>query len=652
VNLESPRTRKLARQLAPFAVLVVVAFLIGRLTGGRGDPADAGEDQVSSGDAAEGTGGEVWTCSMHPQVRQPGPGRCPICAMDLIPVTADDEDDADLPRLSLGPRAMALMEIETAPVIRQAVSHEIRLSGRVDYDETRLHEVVLRAEGEIRRLFLNYRNAPVRRGEHLAEIYSPTVLNAAEELRLVAASGRSERMVEMARRKLSLLGVSPAQINRIARTGEVPDTFTVFSPIDGVLAELSARQGDWVDRGQVVMRIADLSHVWVLLDAYESDLPWLRYGQRVDVTIDAYPGEHFEGTVAFIDPVVGDQSRVARIRVHLPNPEGRLKPGMFARGLVRSPLAAGGRVVEPDLEGKWICPMHPEVVQDGPGRCPLCGMPLVEPSTLGYATADPHGHAPLLIPAAAPLRTGRRAVVYVRDPDADRPTFEAREVILGPRAGDFHLVVAGLEEGEIVVTHGAFKIDSELQIRGRPSMMSAGAPHVDGHDHAGPIRYDVPASFSTAVGRLVQAYLPIAEALAADDPKAAADALHPVRDALAAIDPHGLHDEAASTWKRLSAGVRLALDGLGAVPTGGPDDEATLEALRIAFEPLSGHLEDAVNHFGTGETPPVHRAHCPMAFDDRGAAWLQSGTTIANPYFGASMLRCGTVEGPMGAHAH
>ena len=151
-----------------------------------------------------------------------------------------------------------------------------------------------------------------------------------------------------------------------------------------------------------------------------------------------------------------------------------LKPGMFVRAVARPQVTAGGRVMNPDLAGKWISPMHPEVVKDAPGSCDVCGMPLVPAETLGYVGADAAG-APLLIPASAALKTGKRAVVYVEIPEKEKPTYEGREVQLGMRLGDFYVVESGLEEGEHVVTRGAFKLDAELQIQARPSMMSASA---------------------------------------------------------------------------------------------------------------------------------------------------------------------------------
>jgi Cu(I)/Ag(I) efflux system membrane fusion protein len=177
-----------------------------------------------------------------------------------------------------------------------------------------------------------------------------------------------------------------------------------------------------------------------------------------------------------------------KVRVNLPNPELRLKPDMFVRGTVQAVLTPHGRSVDASLAGKWMCPMHPEVVADTGGDCPLCGMALVTVEELGFVAAGADA-PPLVVPATAPLITGKRAVVYVRVPGEDRPTFEGREVELGPRGGDWYVVRSGLAEGDEVVVQGAFKLDSELQIRARPSMMSPedGPPPVpvEAHEHGG-----------------------------------------------------------------------------------------------------------------------------------------------------------------------
>jgi len=338
-------------------------------------------------------------------------------------------------------------------------------------------------------------------------------------------------------------------------------------------------------------------------------------------------------------------TRTVKVRVNVPNPDGKLKPGMFVRGVVQSQVATGGRVMDPGLAGKWVSPMHPEVVKDGPGSCDVCGMALVRAEDLGYVAAEVRDEdKPLAIPASAPLITGKRAVVYVETPQADRPTFEGREVVLGPRAGDYYLVESGLEEGERVVTQGNFRIDSALQILAKPSMMS---PEADADVRGGsstkepgpaaPAHLGAPEEFRGQLRRLYGAYLEVSAALAGDGLEGASAAVKETREALEAVDMTSLEGEAHMSWMKQLEGLNEALGKMGAA--------RDLDAMRAAFEPLSMELMQAVKTFGVASGDAVYQVHCPMAFDGRGADWLQGDKQVRNPYYGAAMLSCGSVVG-------
>ena len=369
--------------------------------------------------------------------------------------------------------------------VREFAEAEIRMVGKIDYDETRIAYISAWVPGRIDRLFVDYTGIPVNKGDHLAELYSPELLTAQEELLQAIQTRRdlrdsqstllletAEQTIIAAREKLRLWGFTARQIAEVEERGTPSDHMTIYSPAGGIVIQKNAQEGMYVQTGTRIYTIADFSRVWVQLDAYESDLDRLRYGSPVEFTTETYRGETFEGTISFIDPIINAATRTAKIRVIVDNAAGRLKPGMFVRAVARPRIAEDGRVMDPDLAGKWISPMHPEVVKDEPGSCDVCGMPLVPAESLGYAAKD-EAAAPLLIPVSAVLKTGKRAVVYVEIPDRDKPTYEGREVRLGARLGDSYVVERGLEEGERVVTRGAFKLDAELQIQARPSMMSA-----------------------------------------------------------------------------------------------------------------------------------------------------------------------------------
>ena len=438
---------------------------------------------------AESQKAEVWTCSMHPQIRQPKPGKCPICGMTLILLNKDRDEESGPRELKLSENARRLAEIQVAPVERKTVQNEIRMVGKVDYDETRLATITSWVPGRLDRLYVDYTGVPVKKGEHLVYIYSPDILTAQEELLQAIQTVKdleksdvsiirqtASATVEATREKLRLWGLTNEQIKTIERSGKPSDHITIYAPIGGIVIHKNAVEGIYVQTGTKIYTIADLTQVWVKLDAYESDLPWLRYGQEVEFYTEAYPNETFLGRIAFIDPVLNEKSRTIKVRVNVPNTEGKLKPNMFVRALVRSNIAAGGKVVDSSLAGKWVGPMHPEIIKDAPGVCDICGMPLVKSESLGFVTKEEiNTEAPLVIPISAPLITGARAVVYVQSL-SDPSRFEGRVIRLGSRAGNYYIVDDGLEEGEMVVINGNFKIDSALQIQAKPSMMSSAEP--------------------------------------------------------------------------------------------------------------------------------------------------------------------------------
>ncbi len=476
--------------------LFAAGFLLGRV--GVGGDASGPTEHESHTEAAD----QTWTCSMHPQVQMPEFGKCPICHIDLIPLDgggADAGEDAldgggahAGSSIELSESALALAEVRTARVERRYPTMQLRLVGKVAIDETRRRSITAYTSGRLDRLYVDTVGTPIRKNDHLVWIYSPELVSAQQEYlqakRAVLRAGdgllaeSSRRTVESAREKLRLLGLTETQLDELDAKGEVGDHITIYAPMDGVVLERRAVQGSYVSTGEVIYEIADLSQVWVLLEAYESDLPWLRYGQHVDFELAAHPGRSFEGRVSFVDPILDPVTRTVGVRVAVPNEDGLLKPGLFVRATMSALIGEGGRVMDQDLVGKWISPMHPEVIKDGPGSCDVCGMDLVPIAEMGYVPGD--ADAPLVIPASAPLLTGERAVVYVRRP-GDKPVFEMREVELGPRAGAYYLVSSGLHEGEELVVNGAFKLDSAVQISGQRSMMSESAAGGSSsmHDH-------------------------------------------------------------------------------------------------------------------------------------------------------------------------
>jgi Cu(I)/Ag(I) efflux system membrane fusion protein len=434
--------------------------------------------------AADGT---VWTCSMHPQVRLPGPGLCPFCNMPLIPA---NQLGAQQKRLET--RA----GLTTAPVEPRELFKEIRAAGKLDYNERRVAYLTARVDGRVERVYADVTGTQVKANDHLVDIYSPGLVVAQGELigALEARDRRpndrfAETTLDSLRTKLRLLGLLPEQIARIEATRERQTLLTIYAPLGGVIVEKNVREQQYVNEGDMLYRIAELDPIWLYLDIYERDLAWVRYGQHVEVAVEAYPGEKFHGTIVFIDPFLNDEQRTLKVRVNLPNPGNRLKPAMYASAVVRVPLAAGGRPRPTGLEGKYFCPMHPEVVRDEAGKCSICDMPLervpelptahvVSTANTEAAAAENDGKV-LAIPKSAVLDTGRRQVVYRKRTDG---AYELVEVKVGPlaesideqgKAIPYYPVLAGLSAGDEVVAQGGFLLDSQRQIEGMPSLLYA-----------------------------------------------------------------------------------------------------------------------------------------------------------------------------------
>jgi len=485
---DTKNKRQARRRLLTIVVIAVTAFLAGYVFRSLASQSSEATEHkqpgqpVAGAPAAQGT---VWTCSMHPQIRQPRPGKCPICFMDLIPIETGATVDVGPAQLVISEEAAKLMAVETAAAQRRAVTMDIRMVGKIDFDETRVKNIAAWVPGRIDRLYVDFTGIAVNKGDHMVELYSPELISAqAELLEGLSTSGNisaeSSELVaktvsatlEATRGKLRLLGLTEKQISEIEASGKPAAHITIYSPISGVVIQKNATEGMYVETGTPIYTVADLSRLWVKLDAYESDLLWIRYGQDVEITTEAYPGEVFKGKITFVDPILNEKTRTVKLRVNVDNAHGKLKPGMLVRAVVHPTVAAGGKVMAPEMAGKWICPMHPDIIQDARGSCSVCGMDLVTTESLGYVRVDAPQQAPLIIPASAPLITGRRAVVYVQVPNAEKPTYQGREVTLGPKVGDYYVVESGLAEGELVVTRGNFKIDAALQIQAKPSMMN------------------------------------------------------------------------------------------------------------------------------------------------------------------------------------
>ena len=515
------------------------------------------------------------------------------------------------------------------------------MTGKVDYDETGVQTIAARVPGRIDRMFVDYTGVSVKKGDHLVSLYSPSLLTAQQELlearkRLQNTADESSKFLResnqeayrSARDKLLLWGLSAATLDALVKRGKAEDHMGIDSPSAGVVIEKFVDQGDYVTEGSKVYRVADLSKLWVRLDAYEQDLSWLRFGQSVAIQTEALPGEVFEGWIAFIAPILDNKIRTVKVRVNVANDAGKLKPGMFVRAVVRSRVADGGRVLDTRLAGKWVSPMHPEIIKDEPGKCDVCGMALVTAEELGYVSSV-EAEKPIVVPTSAVLVTGTRAVVYVAVPNRKQPTYEGRVVILGPRAGDSYIIRSGLNEHERVVVHGAFRIDSSMQIAAKPSMMSMPS------ESSLFLGADTEV-FRRSLAPLFDVYFAMQKRLAGDDLPGAKTAATKLTTALASVNAAALSHGPAMTWREERRLIATAVAAM--------KNAEVIAALRVQFRELSRSILTLEQSFRHPTAGMHYETFCPMAFGNRGASWLQAEKTILNPYFGKSMLYCGEVR--------
>lgn len=402
-------------------LIIAGSLLFGLLLGWIFFSAEETKEEHLHTESAGEAENAIWTCSMHPQIRRPGPGDCPICGMDLIPVETGSPQ-VNPQAVEMSEYAMKLANVQTLKVGGgEIASNEIRLNGKIAVDERLSHSQSTHVPGRIEQLLVNFTGEQVSAGQPLARIYSPEMVTAQEELLQAYAIRQSNpRLFEAAKEKLRNWKISESQIERIISSGEASERFTITSDVSGIVTEKLVETGDYVERGMPLYEIADLSRVWVLFDVYESDMSWIREGSTVEFTVASIPGETFEGKVDFIEPVIDPQTRVSTARIVVENDKGKLKPGMFATGIV-------------DVE--------------------------VEENVSEKIT----------VPRSAVLWTGKRSVVYVKK---DTGIFEMREVILGPSLGNSYMIVEGLQPGEEIVVNGTFSVDAAAQLAGKPSMMN------------------------------------------------------------------------------------------------------------------------------------------------------------------------------------
>lgn len=410
---------------------VIGGMLVGYLIFGNSSNESVAEDHDHSQEMIQG---QMWTCSMDPQVMQPEPGSCPICGMDLIPAESEVNGLA-VGEFKLTKNAMALANIRTTKVgLGDSGDNTLKLSGKIKENEKALETQASYFAGRIEKLFVNFEGEEVRRGQKLATIYSPDLVSAQQELITAASLKESQpALYKAVRNKLKLWKLSEDQIRQIENSGMVRENFPVYANVSGTVTEIMVKAGDYVEQGSAMFKIANLSSVWAVFDAYENQVSLLKEGQKIDIVTKAYPDTKFDAKISFIGSVLDSGTRTIEVRAVLQNTKGQLKPGMFIAGTL-----------------EVVSKMKNEMI---------------------------------VIPESAVLWTGERSVVYVKT-DPENPTFEMREIFLGDLITEGYIVLSGLVNGEEIVVNGTFTVDASAQLKGKKSMMNDKAEKVTtGHEN-------------------------------------------------------------------------------------------------------------------------------------------------------------------------
>jgi Cu(I)/Ag(I) efflux system membrane fusion protein len=537
----------------------------------------------------EVNGETIYTCSMHPQIRQNEEGDCPICGMDLIPLGENSSSDPTI--LEMTEAAVQLANVQTT-VLGQTgkAGKELTLSGKIQADERTAASQVSHLSGRIEKLYVTFKGERVNQGQKVAEIYSPDLVAAQQELlEALKYQDVNAALVEAARKKLYYWKIPQSLVTQVEQSGKIQETFTIYAENSGVVSNRRVSVGDYVKRGEALFDLLNLNQLWVLFDAYEEGLANVSVGDRISFTTPAVPNRTFTTSITFIDPTINPQTRVASLRGEIINRGNKLKPEMFVTGKLQTRINSA---------------------------------------------------VSLTVPKSAVMWTGTRSVVYVKIPNTEIPSFKFRQIELGESLGENYLVKSGLETGEEVVTNGAFTIDAAAQLNNQASMMNQDVaikgvePTSDIPDY----QANTPTEFKKQLNDLAVNYLNLKAAFVETDSKKAAKMATSFIQQLEKVDMKLVKGDAHLYW----------MQQLNAMKTHGQKITTVkdVKTQRQQFQYVSDALINSIQAFGT-EGKDLFKQHCPMAFDNKGADWISNEKEIKNPYFGDKMMRCGLVKGEL-----
>ena len=584
-----------------FALAILAGLLIGWLLFGSSSKGGAAIHSHETENVDK-----VWTCSMHPQIRKTEAGDCPICGMDLIPLSTDGQVDEHPNAIKMSPTAMQLANVQTAVVQLGEAIKILNLTGKVTPDERAVFSQTSHISGRIESLTINYTGELVRKGQVIATIYSPELVTAQEEL-LIAFENKETQpeLLRASKEKLRNWKLTDGQINQLIESGKPMDEFPILSDLNGVVITKLTNRGDHIKQGQAFYELADLSSLWVLLDVHESDLAWINEGDVVQYKVKAYPTKNFTGKVDFIDPTIDPKTRVAKARIELDNSGKIFKPQMLVNATVESKLKSNNKA--------------------------------------------------MIVPKSAVMWTGERSLVYVKTDTESGLHFIMREVVLGASLGVTYIINSGLEAGEEIAVNGTFSIDAAAQLAGKPSMMNPkGGTSNTGHNH-GSMKNDaknnltekgqlqefsieivkVDKETKKALVTLFVPYFKLKDALTEDNFKRAKTEVENVSKALAQVNMSLFKNKAHEVWMKYSVDLKRSVEQA--------KDTEQIDQLRESFITISSTIIQLNTTFQPLDFT-VYVQHCPMAKANKGADWLSKETEIKNPYFGSDMLTCGELK--------
>ena len=539
---------------------------------------------------------EIFTCSMHPQIRQDEPGICPICEMDLIPVGSEEDGD-DPTVLKMTTEAVKLAQIATTPVSGNPGikdGSQINVEGTVTLDESLTNVQAAHIGGRIDRLYVSFNGEYVRKGQLIATLYAAELLTATKEL-LTAVKNEAKfpGLKNAAIQKVKNWKISDEQIQKVIDSGKPIQDINLYADYSGYITQRLVSEGDHIKEGGLLYRLASTGRLWIEFNVFESDIPNVKVGQKVQFTGPALGSKSMDATISYIDPILDGASRSVIARAQVVNINNLLKPGMLVQGKI----------------------------------------------TVNQKSTSTDE---LLIPKTAVLWTGEQSVVYVaRESEEGIPEFQYRPVILGDQVGEYHKITSGLQAGEEVVTKGAFAIDAAAQLKNKYSMMNQNVSIKK--DRLGnrlpDFTQNTPDEFKSSLQLFVKAYLVMKDALVDTDPVSTGTYAQEALDQLSTIPHVALEADAHEFWLDKFNALNSHLNKM--------INSTDVSEQRKQFEFTSELTIDLIMAYGMKDNQ-YYVQYCPMAFDNKGAEWISDETGIRNPYFGDKMLKCGQVTDTLG----